>query len=1555
VIRGIGLASDGRGETLTSPNPKGQLAACRRAYGESGIDPATIDFIECHATGTPIGDRAELALIRDVFAPAPPPLGAVKGQIGHVMTASGGAGLVKLLLAMEHGEIPPTPGIRAPIAQDVRIPDALSPWPKRGAVRRAALNSFGFGGTNGHLIVEEAGAPLPDAAMPPVVGELAITGMALRIGPWADLDSFAASAYQSKPGFGPLPAGRWRGLEADTALLRRLGFGDGPPEGAYLDTVAVDPLRLRIPPKDLDTLNPQQWLMLQVADAALKDAGLAPGGCIAVVVAMAMEHATGRIDSRIGIADWLDGPPQFAAAARDAVQDPPTASDRLGCIGNVMAGRIAALWDFSGPAFTLSAGQGGVAHALAVARLLLDSGEADAVLVGAVDLAGGIENLAVRLLGAPAPEAWKPGEGAAAIVLRRAPADAPSYATIRGLSLLRDGDAEHGAAAALAEAGITPDAVGYLEAADPEALALVYGAAGPTGAAAGTAAFIAGDCGVAGGLLGIIHAALAVANRFLPAGRDPVPAFQISGERRPWLAPVGACFAAVHLPDPGGAAGHVILAAPTPQSIRTCRRLIEVALVVPVPGADGADIAAQLGRIIGALRAGRPAEDIEREAVARHAASPHLPYAACLVAQDAAMLEAEAVRMADRVAAAIQQRRSWRTPAGSFVTGTPIGPAGKTAFVYSGVDSAYPGQCRDVLPLVPGLAQDFLQRFDNPRAGLDETYLFPMSQPGQETGIEEAAEAQLAANPTMQVVIGVTASFFYTRLATARLGVQPDMALGYSLGEVSMLFASDTWRFDQSCLTQLHDYNEPMLRLCAPGALAPGVADPPVWGQYAVAAPSDTVGAAVAGVTGVYLTLINSPVESTLIGESVVCERVLAEIDADWIPLAGRVAMHCPASMGEYDAFVAAGKVPLGARPPHALMFGAGSAEMAWTPEAVASRVALGLVQPVDFRRQIEDAWNDGARLFVEVKPGSACTRWIDATLADKPHIAVPMARRGTPEPVSVAQFLAVLVGHRRAIDLAAALDRPQPMAEPAHVRRISPGGEAIADRFARLARALPPEPTPTRIPHTKQPDTASMTAAPTQLLARPPAIDSVPALQSMEAAPSAMSLAAMVAASQSSGHLAYLRQRTALAQALGGASFEGAPLGPVFVPDAPAAAPPARLLPATPKPAALFTEADFVEMSDGRLSNVFGPDYAPIDALPLRVRMASQPFTQITRVTEMSGTRGVFDSGHIVTEYDVPPGHFFQVGDSLASQIPLDGQGVLFLLSYLGIDFESQGRRRFRWLDAHFVNTGDMPRVGETLRYDITLRGSFSDGQTRILTFDVLGTASGRPVIHNTGIKVGFFSDAELASGSGLGIGQFPTGAPPETPFIPLLTPPPALEGAGIRAMSDGDFSVLSPRHVTGGNPALRLPKPSLLMIDRITAISATGGVHGRGYVIAERLADPEHWPTKTHFRDDEVVPGPCLMDGVLQLLRTTAVAFGMHVGRSGCRFESLLNRPAVILFRKQMLPHGQMLTIRADIVEIGMTPEPFIAADVAIMDNGLLCGTVKGIGIRIAGPREA
>ncbi|WP_394840512.1 SDR family NAD(P)-dependent oxidoreductase [Pendulispora brunnea] len=175
LVRGSAVNQDGRSQGLTAPSGLAQEAVIRTALARASIDAATVDMVECHGTGTSLGDPIEVEALAAVYESGRPVekpliLGSIKSNIGHTEAAAGVAGLIKTVLALQHAQIPRSLHVATPNAHIpwdrlcVKVATEHLAWPARDGARRGAVSSFGFSGTNAHVIVEEAPAAPPEEA-----------------------------------------------------------------------------------------------------------------------------------------------------------------------------------------------------------------------------------------------------------------------------------------------------------------------------------------------------------------------------------------------------------------------------------------------------------------------------------------------------------------------------------------------------------------------------------------------------------------------------------------------------------------------------------------------------------------------------------------------------------------------------------------------------------------------------------------------------------------------------------------------------------------------------------------------------------------------------------------------------------------------------------------------------------------------------------------------------------------------------------------------------------------------------------------------------------------------------------------------------------------------------------------------------------------------------------------------------------------------------------------------------------------------------------------------
>ncbi|AFM19068.1 polyketide synthase family protein [Mycolicibacterium chubuense NBB4] len=190
-ILGTAVSQDGHTEGITVPSEDAQRIAITTALARAGVDPGEVGYVEAHGTGTPVGDPVEMRALAGALASArkagdPLLIGSVKTNIGHLEAGAGVAGLIKAALVLEHGHIPANlhlenPSSRIPFGElNIDVPRVGRPFPA-GNRRVAGVNSFGFGGTNAHVVLAEPPAPLPAVdRMPPWQPPLALLPISAR-------------------------------------------------------------------------------------------------------------------------------------------------------------------------------------------------------------------------------------------------------------------------------------------------------------------------------------------------------------------------------------------------------------------------------------------------------------------------------------------------------------------------------------------------------------------------------------------------------------------------------------------------------------------------------------------------------------------------------------------------------------------------------------------------------------------------------------------------------------------------------------------------------------------------------------------------------------------------------------------------------------------------------------------------------------------------------------------------------------------------------------------------------------------------------------------------------------------------------------------------------------------------------------------------------------------------------------------------------------------------------------------------------------------------------
>jgi len=1409
VICGIGLSND-VGGSLLAPLSEGQLRAMRAAYKQAGWSPQSVDLIECHATGTAVGDAIEFSSLNSLWEgsdtkPGQCVIGSVKGNIGHLLTAAGSAALIKVLLAMKAQSLPPTANFAAapnniPLeGSPFAVLPQAQPWPQRGPniPRRAAVSAFGFGGINAHLLVEEWLPSGLDANNPaikiqqPIAELIAVVGLAARFGPWQSTAAVRERLLGGGPETEPTLPQNWWGVE-QSAWFKDQGLAAEDFRGYYLAQASIPPGQFRIPPKELEEMLPQQQLMLQVAAEALAEAGSSSDDRLTtgVFIGLGLDLNTTNFSLRWSLlnkarawakqqklelsdtelSNWVD-------SLRDAAGPPLTANRTMGALGSVVASRIAREFRIGGPSFTVSSEESSAIRALEVAVRALQSGSLDQAIVGAVDLAGDVR-AALGQLSSHAG-ATLLGEGAAAFVLKRL-SDAERdgdriQAVIAGVGMASGSSEQAYSQAqqrASAEAGPSTTQLGYFETHGSgipvedeleagELKRLFPTTPVPFCSLGGSKAEL-GHTGAASGAAALARTIFALQQELLPPLRGASASFTALNDRlllpaspRYWLrnraeGPRRAALACFSI---DGNCGHVVLEGYE----KTATDLDDATLRQPL-GADrealfaleGDGPVALLSRLARLERFLSSAEDLIALARQWHAENPAGPDSS----HGLALVARNREELAQQLAYA---RRHLNEQPGERLGGNGQGVAlpvyARDRIFYSPDPLGDSAKIAFVYPgsgnHFSGMGAGLSARWPEifRRQDLANLYLRDQFQP-QVFWSEQSPET-LNADHKALIFGQVALGTAFSDLLRS-LGVQPQASIGYSLGESAGLFSLGAWTDRDLMLQRMNDstlFTEDLAGSCQAVRQA--------WGLKEGEAVDWSLGVIDLPAVEVRKALKNRKRVYLLIvntpGECVVGgDRQVVE------RLVNKLGCRFFEIHGVTTVHCEVAK-PV-AKPYHDLhLFKA-------TPPT-----GVTFYSGAWGRSYEVTTANAAASILAGALEGVDYPKVIEAAYADGARLFLEMGPgascsrmigqilQGRPhlarsvshpgqDPVSTVLRMVAQLVAERVAVNLAPLFSYQPPVTATIGVAIQTGGRAFAPRLPA--------------PKTAQPTAPEVPKAAAVKLPQPPKPVVTAEVMAMQAPtnPLIAQLAA-TASERTAAHESYLRFAQCLTQTmsrnlawqmelLGQLAASGEPLPQMASP----VAAPVSLTPSRPQRAIAFDRELCMEFAIGSIAKMLGPEFAEIDQHPTRVRLPDEPLMLVDRIVLVEGEARSMTRGRVVTEHDVKPGAWYLDAGRIPTCVAVEaGQADLFLSGYLGIDFITKGQAVYRLLDAVVTFHRALPQVGDVIEYDIHIERFFRQDQTYLFKFHFEGTVNGEPLLSMRDGCAGFFTAAELAAGKGI------------------------------------------------------------------------------------------------------------------------------------------------------------------------------------------------------------
>lgn len=1675
VIKGIGLSND-VGGSLLAPSSEGQLRAMRAAYKQANWLPEDVQMIECHGTGTPVGDAVEfeslLKLRENANNNAKAVIGSVKSNVGHLLTAAGAAGLMKLILALKNKMLLPQASFieaNPKLKMDqspYRIISKPEPWLKEKAImpRRCALSAFGFGGINAHLLLEEApfestnvyneensydyaylaeshsnhssksGNKSELVLSASEIDEVVIVAIETTAGKLDNIDSFQKAVLNATDVKTNYPQHRSDHLDVEKWFEK----------GSYINEIKIEPGKFKISPNELNDILPQQLLMLQTVDRAIKNVNKIQDDDTqrSVFVGINLDMDSNNYACRWSASTDVKKIDKMTREKfLDVSSQPLTHTRTLGSLGGIVASRIAREYNCQGPSHTFSAGENSGIVALEAAVRAVEQREIDCAIVGAIDLCADIRNLAAIDQLRPFSRNNKsipfdktsdgpfPGDASVALILKRksdALRDKDNiFAVVKGISkasLASAGSFEASVDAceravknAWNQACFDPAKAGYIElngSADPaedlieiEMLKRVFSTestpefgSDALPCAIGSVKTVAGHTGCTSGLLSIAKTALCLYQQMFPAMpkiTEPVPELKqledfLFAPQQPqyWLRNQEPRVAGVNSISLDGTFAHVVLQAFEEESqfSSEVKDKIKIDRKFPVGEPEdclfllSATCVCELKERLAALI--NLASDSVHKLAENYAEQfPQIDQASCfasIVADSITELHSNAKYLIEHLADKAEQDINPPPDKKNrvFYYHQPLGLNSKVVFAFPGSGNHFLSMGTEAGAYFP----EQLRKLDKRYKLLAAQFAAAKITPWRLTWPNEWHDQ------SMKKLIDDHNSLVFSHVSCCALlsdivrsfGIEPEIIMGYSLGETAGYFATDTWQDRDEMVRRMKDSNlftTELIGQCNAVRkywnLKPET--PMEWNLGLIHCAAEIVEQKLKGFSKVYLLIKNTPDESVIGGDKDQLQQVVKELNRPFFPIEGVSSVHCKAALPASEEYRNLHLYQC--YPPDNMTFISSGQAKAYKPdrESAADSIKAQCIGMIDFPQAVQTAWDKGGRIFVETGPRYSMSRMINSILKNKPHFAMSVMPHTQNTISSLISLLAALSAQGLKVNTKPLF---QQKPEYKHVYTnpviIYPGINRALDKLfsnqQQNAAQAPQQTVENLSEDLKQIDASKESKI--QPINTP--VQSITDQTEQQLATNNRKteqntyfndwLNAQSATSKA--HETFLRLSNDLLRS----QTQIIENNPELLYQEPSKTPSESLVGCRNEQKSQFQLDNIavkkelfldwegsMEFAIGKIGKVLGDYFAPIDKHPTRVRLPDIPLNFVDRIILVEGEKGSLGKGRTVTQHDVDQNMWYLDNNCMPTGLSVEaGQADLFLSAWLGIDFKTKGLAKYRLLDAIVAFHRELPRPGECINYDIRVDRFIRQADTYLFFFEFDGTINGQKFITMRKGCAGFFTDQQLKDGRGIVLTEDDTKQVkaqqlPGRENLPEMQVE-SFDKKALDYLREKDLVRAFGNTFANTNVVPQtIPAGKMAMIDKITLLDPSGGRFGLGQIKAE-IAIPENaWFLTCHFCDDQVMPGTLMYESCMQSLRVFLLRMGWISDCSKSSFEPVKEVKSRLICRGQVIPGTKKALYEITIKELGYAPEPYAIADALMFADGNRIVQVLDMSIRL------
>ncbi len=916
-----------------------------------------------------------------------------------------------------------------------------------------------------------------------------------------------------------------------------------------------------------------------------------------------------------------------------------------------------------------------------------------------------------------------------------------------------------------------------------------------------------------------------------------------------------------------------------------------------------------------------------------------------------------------------------------FYTPKPLAGEGKLAFVYPGSGNHFPDMGRAMMLQWPELLQ--CQEEEN-------LYL------RRQYHCDVFWNAEPYTYDHNSLILGQVSLGSATTDFMALFGLKPDAVVGLSLGETAGFFSTRTWRGRDEMLRRIDDTNLFTVKLGGDCEAARKTWKLPRqeavdWVLGVIDRPMRVAKNAMKNYKQVYPLISNTLQESVVGGNRKALERFITELKCHFIPIEGVTTVHCEVVKEVQEEYRALHLFE--ATPPEDVRFYSGAWGRSYpvTGEHAAEAILAQALEGVDFPRVVEQAYADGARIFIEMGPGNSCTRMIHGILQNRPHLVRALCYPGEEELSPLYRTLANIIAEGVPVDLSVLYERGsittgsvQGVVNSTRMLSLSVRNQAIETVPSPPKRKLVMGEGSSQLIETTE------SAHETSAIRQTPGLDQTSNAHQIVQDHSTQTETKLFASTgvpsmtipmdfpletDTAAHSAFLEFSRQLSEAyqshhnfqmalLQHATLQrNAPLGdttdsinetnnkvstPSFKTDNSGLEIPPRSL----------NREECLMFAVAKIGDVLGKQYAEIDLHPTRVRLPDEPLMLVDRILVIEGEPCSLGTGRVVTEHDVLQDAWYLDNNRIPTCVAVEaGQADLFLSAYLGIDFQTLGIAKYRLLDAEITFHRGLAKPGEVIHYDIHIEKFFRHGNPWFFQFHYDSTINGEPFLTMRNGCAGFFTKEELDAGQGVVSSRMDkrlaAAANKSTvvPFVPMKRE--QYSAQQLDALRDGDFETcfgadfaqISLQH------PLTLPGGMMRLVHRVVALEPDGENYGLGRIVAEADIHPDDWFITCHFVDDQVMPGTLMYECCFHTLRIYLYRMGWIGEKENVSCDPVTEITSRLKCRGQVLESTKLVTYEVTIKELGYNPHAFAIADARMYADGKPVADITDMCMQLTG----